>query len=165
MNHASLTAVHVPTAATYADAAARAAATGFPRGEDSAIVAFDSSDVGKLARQSDDNSIWMLTDDSPVTWVQVAGASIPDGLLGTSYIKADGTRAFTGNQSMGSHKLTNVTDPASAQDAATKAYVDALLAASDAVVYKGVTDCSGNPNYPAADAGHLYIVSVAGKIG
>lgn len=48
---------------------------------------------------------------------------------------------------------------------AVKAYVDALIAASDAVVFKGVTDCSANPNYPAADAGHLYIVSVAGKIG
>lgn len=48
---------------------------------------------------------------------------------------------------------------------AVKAYIDALIAASDAVVFKGVTDCSANPNYPAADAGHLYIVSVAGKIG
>lgn len=48
---------------------------------------------------------------------------------------------------------------------AVKAYVDALIAASDAVVFRGVTDCSANPNYPAADAGHLYIVSVAGKIG
>lgn len=35
----------------------------------------------------------------------------------------------------------------------------------DALVYKGVIDCSANPNYPAADAGHVYKVSVAGKIG
>lgn len=35
----------------------------------------------------------------------------------------------------------------------------------DAFVYKGVIDCSANPNYPAADAGHVYKVSVAGKIG
>jgi len=48
---------------------------------------------------------------------------------------------------------------------AIKAYVDALIAASDAVVFRGATDCSANPNYPAADAGHLYTVSVAGKIG
>lgn len=34
-----------------------------------------------------------------------------------------------------------------------------------ATVYKGSLDCSSNPNYPAADAGDLYIVSVAGKIG
>lgn len=36
---------------------------------------------------------------------------------------------------------------------------------ANAVVYKGATDCSGNPNYPAASAGDMYIVSVAGKIG
>jgi hypothetical protein len=36
---------------------------------------------------------------------------------------------------------------------------------ADAMVFKGAIDCSANPNYPAADAGHLYRVSVAGKIG
>jgi len=40
-----------------------------------------------------------------------------------------------------------------------------LAAGLDALVYKGATDCSTNPNYPAADAGHCYKVSVAGKIG
>jgi hypothetical protein len=35
----------------------------------------------------------------------------------------------------------------------------------DPLIYKGAIDCSGNPNYPAADAGHTYFVSVAGKIG
>lgn len=29
----------------------------------------------------------------------------------------------------------------------------------------GSIDCSGNPNYPAANAGHVYLVSVGGKIG
>jgi len=31
--------------------------------------------------------------------------------------------------------------------------------------YEGAIDCSGNPNYPAADTGDYYSVSVAGKIG
>lgn len=48
---------------------------------------------------------------------------------------------------------------------AVKTYTDALIGAANALVYKGATDCSGNPNYPAADAGWLYLVSVAGKIG
>ncbi len=52
---------------------------------------------------------------------------------------------------------------------ATTAYVDAatnaIIAAADVMVFKGVIDCSANPNYPAADRGWAYRVSVAGKIG
>lgn len=54
--------IHIPYNWSYADAAARLAATGF-------IVA----DVGKLARQVSDNTLWMLTDESPITWAQVGG--------------------------------------------------------------------------------------------
>jgi hypothetical protein len=35
----------------------------------------------------------------------------------------------------------------------------------DVLTFRGVLDCSANPNYPAADAGAVYVVSVAGKIG
>jgi hypothetical protein len=52
-----------------------------------------------------------------------------------------------------------------ASQKAVKTYVDGIVAANDAMVFKGATDCSGNPNYPAADRGHTYRVSVAGKIG
>lgn len=50
---------------------------------------------------------------------------------------------------------------------ATKAYVDGIVTggAADVMIFKSVIDCSANPNYPAADAGHLYKVSLAGKIG
>lgn len=61
----------------------------------------------------------------------------------------------------------------SAADNSTKvastAYVDtaigAAFAANDALLFKGTIDASANPNYPAADAGHVYRISVAGKIG
>ena len=39
------------------------------------------------------------------------------------------------------------------------------LTTPDILIFKGTIDCAANPNYPAADAGHTYLVSVAGKIG
>lgn len=64
-----------------------------------------------------------------------------------------------------SQKIVNVLDPTNAQDAATKLYVDNKFGAVDAFIFKGNIDASTNPNYPAADAGHVYRISVAGKIG
>jgi len=52
--------IHVPYQWECVDAAARA----------SASIA-DIAHVGKLARQLDDNSLWMLTGVDPVTWQQV----------------------------------------------------------------------------------------------
>lgn len=72
--------------------------------------------------------------------------------LPTSYLDTDTALAANSDVKIASQK-------------AVKTYVDALIGANDAMVYKGVIDCSANPNYPAADAGHLYKVSVAGKIG
>lgn len=43
--------------------------------------------------------------------------------------------------------------------------IAARLAAADAMSYKGAIDCSSNPNFPAADAGDTYRISVSGKIG
>jgi hypothetical protein len=52
---------------------------------------------------------------------------------------------------------------------AVKTYVDNMIvsgiATNDAMIFKGTIDCSTNPNYPAADRGWTYKVSVAGKIG
>lgn len=59
-----------------------------------------------------------------------AAATDHGGLTGlgdddhTIYIKADGSRDFAGEQSMGTNKLTNVVDPTADQEAATKKYVD-----------------------------------------
>lgn len=71
-DHSSLTGtnVHTPITWTYADKTAREAATGLTSG-----------DLNKFALQSDENSIWILIDESPVTWSEVgatAGAVAPD---------------------------------------------------------------------------------------
>jgi hypothetical protein len=80
---------------------------------------------------------------------------------------------FTGSGTAGLLTLDTDTalgansDTALASQKAVKTYVDAIVTggASDVMIFKGVIDCSANPNYPAADAGHLYKISVAGKIG
>jgi hypothetical protein len=46
---------------------------------------------------------------------------------------------------------------------AVKLYVD--TAVTGLLDLKGTTDCSANPNYPAASKGDYYVVTVAGKIG
>lgn len=58
-------------------------------------------------------------------------------------------------------------DTVLATQKAVKAYVDAIATsgATDVMIFKGVIDCSANPNYPAADAGNVYKISVGGKIG
>lgn len=50
---------------------------------------------------------------------------------------------------------------------ATTAFVMSQVASAVAglLEFKGSTDASGNPNYPAADKGDSYVVTVAGKIG
>ncbi len=63
-SHSQAAVIHRPYNWEYEDEAARLAATGFTVDE-----------VGMLARQiNPDNSLWMLTDDSPITWVAVGGA-------------------------------------------------------------------------------------------
>lgn len=49
--------------------------------------------------------------------------------------------------------------------AAVKAYSDALIGAMNVLRFVSTFDASANPNYAAADAGDLYVVSVAGKVG
>jgi hypothetical protein len=73
--------IHVPYQWVYADATARNAATGFV-----------SSDVGKLALQSNHNSLWMLTATTP-TW---QGLALTIGDLPSDATKyLDGTGAYS----------------------------------------------------------------------
>lgn len=81
---------------------------------------------------------------------------------------SDATK-FTSPALTGTPTAPTATPGTNTTQIATTAYADAaataVVAAADVMVFKGVIDCSANPNYPAADRGHTYRVSVAGKIG
>ena len=62
------------------------------------------------------------------------------------YILTDGSRAFTGKQSLGGFNLTNLLDPVAPQDAATKNYVDVVNTSMQAYV---------DLNHPITDHGLL----------
>lgn len=84
--------------------------------------------------------------------VSTAQATALAAKLDDSQLDTDGTLSANSDTRIASQK-------------AVKTYADGLIAANDAMVFKNVIDCSANPNYPAADRGWTYRVSVAGKIG
>jgi hypothetical protein len=84
-------------------------------------------------------------------------AAFTDTTGGT--IKSAGVKVSTDGTLAGNSDLLIPTQKA------VKTYADGLIAAADAMVFKGTIDCSANPNYPAADRGATYRVSVSGKIG
>jgi hypothetical protein len=42
-------------------------------------------DIGKVGRQEDDNSFWVLTSDSPVVWAPLTAVSMPWSAEGSSF--------------------------------------------------------------------------------
>jgi len=75
--------VDTPVSWAYANSTARLAATGFV-----------PIDIGRLAWQQDDDTVWMLKDDSPITWV-ILGKAVKYERHIQLDAKADGT---VGNQ-------------------------------------------------------------------
>ena len=67
MNHKDLRRhIHPPYTKTVDNAAERLALVGFEE-------AFADSDIGRVVRQADDESLWRLVSVSPVTWHQDNG--------------------------------------------------------------------------------------------
>lgn len=81
-----------------------------------------------------------------------------DGLTGTVDLTGSYDPLGAAATAVGAH--VGDTDPHG-----DRVYADSLFAANDAMVFKGSVDCSAGPDYPEADAGHVYRVSVAGRIG
>lgn len=81
--------------------------------------------VGALATDSAEID-FTYNDGAPSLTAALVSASVADGKLATAYLKADGTRALTGDQSAGGFKITNLGTPASGGDAVNKTYADGL---------------------------------------
>ena len=71
--------------------------------------------------------------------------------------------APTADLSIGSNKLSDVTDPTAAQDAATKNYVDTTFAGSGALIYQGGYDATTVAPSKGVKQGWTYAVTVAGS--
>lgn len=93
-----------------------------------------------------------------------AGANInitnADGSI-TIAVTGIGTASALASDTDGT--LAANSDTRVATQKAVKTYVDAAV--TGLLDFKGSTNCSANPNYPAALKGDAYVVSAAGKIG
>jgi hypothetical protein len=140
---------------------------------DNEIVLFDSTS-GKVIKRATTTGIIKATSG-------VISAATP----GTDYTTPSSTESPTNktfNANGTGNSITNLetadfaanvidtdttlaanSDTRIASQKATKAYVDAAV--TGLLDFKGSTDASANPNYPAASKGDAYVVSVAGKVG
>ncbi len=145
--------IHVINTWTYANSAAREAATGFV-----------SDDVYKVAVQTDDDSIWMLVDHSPITWQQLGGVVVGDishcdldNLLvdcHTQYMPTDASRAFS--------QPVCGAPPTIGAHLATKAYVDGEVV-TDHGALNGLLDVEDHPDYSTIDGSRAYTAPVSGQ--
>jgi hypothetical protein len=113
--------------------------------------ALGAIDEGVMAYVQDEDAEYKWDGSS---WAAYGGSGYSPG--GTDVAVADGgTGASTA-----AGARTNL-------DVYSTGQVDSALAAAvtGLLDLKGSTDCSANPNYPAASKGDFYLVSVAGKIG
>lgn len=72
------------------------------------------------------------------TWANNTLTDIANALTGS--LAADGQTTASGNLNMGTNKVINLADPTNAQDAATKYYVDQLIAALGTMAYQDADD-------------------------
>lgn len=123
-------------------------------GTDATIPAADTTNAGVMTKAMFDKltGIEAAADVTDATNVAAAGA----------VMEADTSTAsmsfVVDEDNMASNSATKVPTQQS-----VKAYVD--TAVTGLLDFKGSTDTSTNPNYPAASKGDTYVVSVAGKIG
>lgn len=115
---------------------------------------------GQVYYNSTDHHLYFRSNGA---WFDLTNALTLDGNAETLYARL-ASPTFTGTPAAPTAGAgTNTTQIATT--AFVVAEIAARLASNDAMLYKGAIDASSNPNYPAADAGDTYRISVAGKIG
>lgn len=125
---------------------------------DTGVVSTDS-DVTDLVSAASDTAagkVELATTAETTTGTDATRAVTPDSLHDMTSLF--GAAWFLDEDNMVSNSDTKVPSQQS-----VKAYVD--TAVTGLLDFKGSTDASANPNYPAASKGDAYVVSVAGKIG
>lgn len=146
-----------------------------------AKVRCDGTDISAVTPGAGAGTVTSVAVTEPASGITISGGPITtsgtlvftltddlaalEGLSGTGIIERTGSNTYALRTRDTDGTLAANSDTVIPSQKAVKTYVDGIVAANDAMVFKGVTDCSGNPNYPAADRGHTYRVSVAGKIG
>lgn len=129
------------------------------------IIVSNSGHTCTVQRQSTDvfwdgsTSIALNRAGLVISWdYSFQGKWVPTTMVNMGFVNAvlstDGTFAANSDGKLPSEK-------------ATTTYVAAQIATalSSVMHFRGVKDCSANPNYPAGIVGDSYMVSVAGKIG
>lgn len=139
-----------------ADIGAATAAQGATAGAAAASVAAETARAGGIESG-------LRTDvDAAASLVESASQQIADHLADTIAAHAASAVSFTpGGTIAATDAQTAIAEVAT--DA--QAYADSLLDAANAMQLKGGISAAANPNYPAADAGHTYKITAAGKIG
>lgn len=143
----------------------RAALTGdvtASAGSNATSIAARAVTAAKLFAATATNKFLMRKSASGGDWEEGSASDAKTALaISTSDVSGLGTVATLASDTDGT--LAANSDSRVATQKATKTYVD--TAVTGLLDFKGTTDCSSNPNYPAASKGDAYVVSVAGKIG
>lgn len=110
------------------------------------------TDIGKVVRQTDNDTFYLIGNDSPLTYVPIGDGADHGQLTGlsdddhTQYILVAGTRAFTGDQSLGGNRVTSLGTPVASDDAATRGFVESQIQGLDP---KGSVDAATTAALPA----------------
>lgn len=122
--------------------------------------------------------------------IKIASGAVTAAVAGTDYVTGDSTNTFT-NKTFDANGTGNSISNIETADLAAAAYNDSdntlggatpsattlvseemisqfvanSITTADVLRLVGELDASTNPNYPAADNGHAYVITVAGKVG